>query len=128
MTLLVSSHILAELDEYSSHMLALRDGRILENRALNTLHTVSVQRRLHLELATTDVQLADWLSQQANISNISANAHRTEFDFSGDLSAQAALLKSLVEAGFAVSSLAEHKENLQQSYLRSVAAHLEDAA
>jgi len=24
-----------------------------------------------------------------------------------------------------VSSLAEHKENLQQSYLRSVAAHLE---
>jgi len=30
-----------------------------------------------------------------------------------------------VQAGFAVTSFAEHKENLQQSYLRSVAAHME---
>ena len=34
MTLLVSSHILAELDEYSTHMLVMRGGRIVESRAL----------------------------------------------------------------------------------------------
>ena len=34
MTLLVSSHILAELDEYSTHMLALNQGRVLEHRPL----------------------------------------------------------------------------------------------
>ena len=54
-----------------------------------------------------------------------ATADHAEFDFHGDLQAQALLLKSLIHEGFTVSSLAEHKENLQQSYLRSVAAHLE---
>ena len=34
MTLVVSSHILAELDQYSTHMLVLRGGRIVEHRAL----------------------------------------------------------------------------------------------
>ena len=55
-----------------------------------------------------------------------ATESHAEFDFRGDLHAQAALLKALVHEGYAVSSLAAHKENLQQSYLRSVAAHLEN--
>ena len=48
-TLLVSSHILAELDEYSTHMLVLRAGRIVESRGLReTLRPLS---RIRLELA-----------------------------------------------------------------------------
>jgi ABC-2 type transport system ATP-binding protein len=125
MTLLVSSHILAELDEYSSHMLALRDGRILENRELQAARQPDEQRRLHLTLAQADARLADWLKQHGQIVLKEADASRAEFDFRGDLPAQAALLKTLIQEGFAVSSLAEYKENLQQSYLRSVAAHLE---
>ncbi|MBK9160091.1 MAG: ABC transporter ATP-binding protein [Nitrosomonadales bacterium] len=125
MTLLVSSHILAELDEYSTHILALREGRILENRALNSPHQPDVKRRLTLALAQTDARLRDWLTATDKIDLISATGDHAEFDFHGDLGAQAALLKLMIREGFAVSSLAEHKENLQQSYLRSVAAHLE---
>jgi ABC-2 type transport system ATP-binding protein len=126
MTLLVSSHILAELDEYSTHMLALRDGRILENRELKPAHPTNEQRRLHLDLAHTDARLPEWLKAYAQISFKEATENHAEFDFHGDLPAQAALLKALVHEGFAVSSLAAYKENLQQSYLRSVAAHLEN--
>ncbi len=125
MTLLVSSHILAELDEYSTHMLALRDGRILENRALKPQQQTEEHRLLHLELAHADGCLPLWLEAYGLVTVIKAGEHRAEFDFEGDLSAQAALLKALVHEGFAISSLAEYKENLQQSYLRSVAAHLE---
>lgn len=125
MTLLVSSHILAELDEYSTHMLALRDGRILENRELKLAHLPEVHRRLHLDLAQPDALLAEWLKACAQVTLKEATEDHAEFDFHGDLHAQALLLKALIHEGFTVSSLAEHKENLQQSYLRSVAAHLE---
>src|SRR5512142_1670256 len=54
MTLLVSSHILAELDEYSTHMLALRAGRILENRELKHAQQAATHRTLHLALAQPD--------------------------------------------------------------------------
>jgi ABC-2 type transport system ATP-binding protein len=127
MTLLVSSHILAELDEYSTHMLALRDGRILENRMLKSNQLPNEIRHLHLDLATPDARLTDWLNSRAEISlKVTADNH-VEFDFNGDHAAQATLLKEMILAGFSVFSLAAHKENLQQSYLRSVAAHLEKA-
>jgi ABC-2 type transport system ATP-binding protein len=126
MTLLVSSHILAELDEYSTHMLALREGRILENRAIKPAHLPDAQRRLHLGLAQPDERLPGWLKGQAQITVKQATASHAEFDLHGDPSAQAALLKAMIGEGFAVSSFAEHRENLQQSYLRSVAVHLEN--
>jgi len=34
MTLVLTSHILAELDDYSTHMLVLRAGRIVEHPPL----------------------------------------------------------------------------------------------
>jgi ABC-2 type transport system ATP-binding protein len=126
MTLLVSSHILAELDEYSTHMLALRDGRLLESRALQAPHLPAAQRRLRLDLAQADPRLPAWLASHSQITLHDADIEGAEFDFQGDLPGQAALLKAMIAEGFAVSSLAAHKENLQQSYLRSVAAHLEN--
>ncbi len=126
MTLLVSSHILAELDEYSTHMLALREGRILENRELVPTHLAGVQRHLQLDLARPDGRLTQWLQDYAQVRLKHVSEAHAEFDFEGDLAEQAALLKALVEDGFDVCSLAAHKENLQQSYLRSVAAHLEN--
>jgi ABC-2 type transport system ATP-binding protein len=125
MTLLVSSHILAELDEYSTHMLALREGRILENRELKPAHVPDAHRQLRLDLAQPDARLPEWLKGYAQVALKESTENHAEFDFHGDLPAQAALLKAMIHEGFAVSGLAEHKENLQQSYLRTVAAHLE---
>jgi len=121
MTLLVSSHILAELDEYSTHMLSLRNGRVLENRALSGAQSAISSKRLRLSLALAESRLPTWLEQQMPVTLIKADADFAEFDFQGDLSAQSALLRELVAAGFAVASFAEHKENLQHSYLQSVA-------
>lgn len=126
MTLLVSSHILAELDEYSTHMLALREGRILENRAIKAIHLPDAHRRLHLGLAQPDGRLSEWLKGHPQITVKEVDASHAEFDLRGDQTAQAALLKTMIGDGFSVSNFAEHKENLQQSYLRSVAAHLEN--
>ncbi len=125
MTLLVSSHILAELDEYSTHLLSLRDGRVLENRALQAAHLPGASRSLRITLAAPDSRLAAWLAQQPGIEPHGSGEDHAQIGFEGDQAAQAALLAELVKAGFAVTSFSEYKENLQQSYLRSVATHLE---
>ena len=62
MTLLVSSHILAELDEYSTHMLALNQGRVLEYRSLTSSMAVqgSRLRRLRLEFLSAADAASAW--------------------------------------------------------------------
>lgn len=137
MSLLVSSHILAELDTYSTHMLALNQGRVLEHRALG--HVVvpgshgKPERTLHLEFATGDASLVTWLQGQPSVHRVQVDAHSAEhpsleIGFSGDAAAQAALVAACVSAGHALSVITPVTENLQQSYLKSLAAQRSGAA
>lgn len=120
MTLLVSSHILAELEEYSTHMLALRDGKLLEYRAIGVVPGSTPHKRMGVTLAQPNQGLAAQLSSHATVTLKTSDMLSAEFDFAGDDAALAALLASLVTAGLPITSFAEHKENLQQSYLRSI--------
>ena len=117
MTLVVSSHILAELEEYSTHMLVLRAGRIVEHRAREA---ATATRRLRVRLASADGRLATRLAATAGITEVEAHADEASFDWGGDIAAQAALLRELVAEGFAVASLEEERASLQDSYLRTV--------
>lgn len=126
MSLLVSSHILAELDEYSTHMLALSQGRVLEHRALSHIappdHVGAPERLLRLEFLAPAESVAPWLGQQAHVRLGRVEGHGLEIAFSGPLSAQAALVAACVAAGHPLTSIAPVTENLQQSYLKSLAA------
>ncbi|MEM4989082.1 ABC transporter ATP-binding protein [Collimonas sp. H4R21] len=124
MTLLVSSHILAELDEYSTHMLALRDGKVLEYRALDHGSTAQAPRKsLRITLAQANPGLHAQLAAEPALQVSASDERSADFMFSGDEHAQAALLARLIAGGLQVSSFADQKENLQQSYLRSVASY-----
>jgi ABC-2 type transport system ATP-binding protein len=119
MTLVVSSHILAELDEYSTDMLVLRDGRVVEQRRLGG-GGAGDKRTLHVGLAAPDARLAAALSAQPGVATVNVEGAEASFSWEGDEAARAALLKSLVEAGLAVTSFEESRENLHDSYLRTV--------
>ena len=56
MTVIVSSHILSELEDYSTHMLILRGGRLVEQRALAAAGSAAGAPIL-LRLAAPDVRL-----------------------------------------------------------------------
>ncbi|MEJ2794604.1 ABC transporter ATP-binding protein [Iodobacter sp. LRB] len=118
MTLLVSSHILAELEAYSSHMLVLKDGKILEHRALSGSSHSS--RALQLSLASPNPQLAEILAGHSKVVLSKHQDNHAEFDFSGTSDEQAQLLAELIQAGLAISSFGE--QNLQQAYLRTIAS------
>ncbi len=118
MTLLVSSHILAELDEYSTHMLVMRQGRIIENKAL--ADTQAGARAVHVSLARAATGLRETLGALDGVRVLEVQEREARIEVTGDAEAQGAVLRALVLANLPVSGFAEERENLHQSYLRTV--------
>ena len=120
MTLVVSSHILAELDEYSTHMLVLRAGRVVEQRELRP-DDAHHARRMHLTLARPDERALAVLSSQSQVGAVEVDGAEMAFTWQGEAAGQAALLRALVESGLEVIEFGEERENLHDSYLRTLA-------
>jgi ABC-2 type transport system ATP-binding protein len=122
-TLVVSSHILAELEAYSSHMLALRDGRVVQFTELGRAPTAGVQR-LHVRLARPWQAPADfWREQGAGLREADPGQPLVlPVDMPRGDDGAAALLRALVEAGAPVAEFSVRHESLQDSYLRAARA------
>jgi ABC-2 type transport system ATP-binding protein len=115
MTLLVSSHILAELEQYATHMLILEAGRVRELRSLAPV--ANAGRRLLLELTTQDALALRVLGAQPGVSEVRQEGQCLQFGFSGDEAAQGALLRELIQQGVPVAGLSVERTDLQQIYL-----------
>jgi ABC-2 type transport system ATP-binding protein len=118
MTLLVSSHILSELEQYATHMLVLDGGRLLEHRALSG--AARGDHALTLEFVGERAPLEALLAAHQGVSAAAWHERRVDFAFTGDARAQAALLRELVSAGIEVVSLGAARSDLQERYLASV--------
>lgn len=117
MTLVVSSHILSELDEYSTDMLVLRNGRILSHDPIK--QNISAVR-LQLSLAVPYEGLQKLLSGLPYVSAVEGDDASAKLAFSGDETARYHLLKSLLDQGLPVCAFAEQQRNMQSTYLESV--------
>jgi len=118
LTILVSSHILMELEDYSSHLLILRGGRLIAHKALDGSGgggDGAVPIELHL--ARPDDRLAAVLGARAEVSGLEAGDEDARFSFEGDATARAALLRALVEQGLEVASFAPRAADLQEAYM-----------
>jgi ABC-2 type transport system ATP-binding protein len=113
MTLIVSSHILAELEDYSSHVLVLDRGRLVDHRALGgeTTHT-----RYRVDIAEGGTALAAILAKQAAVGDVIADAAGATFKAPRDLMFRRDLLRALVEAGVPVVGLKEATLGLRDIY------------
>jgi len=116
-TLLVSSHILAELAEYSTEMMIIRDGRLLEQRSLLV---DTAQRHLRMELFEPAGHVPAVLGSHALVSDARLDGAAVLFAFSGSLKQQHELLAACLAAGVTVSGLGEASAGLQDEYLRRV--------
>ena len=137
MTLVVSSHILAELEEYSTHMLAIRDGRVAEftavanwagNSAAAASETSGTLRyklawiNPSFDFASALAALPSGIRAKAQLVALEAAAQSVTLDIHGGSGAAAALLSALVAAGTQVSEFSPVRVSLQDSYLKSVNA------
>lgn len=118
MTLLVSSHILAELEGYCTDMLIMREGRIIDSRKL--AGELTDARRLRVDLAAPSDRLLELLENAAGVAQPSVGDDAATFLFSGDVGAQSALLRQLVEADIPVAALREDRVALQDAYIAQI--------
>ena len=120
-TIIVSSHILSELEDYSSHMLILRDGRVVDHAPIGGPAAAIEARRLRLVLAEPVDDLPARLAALIGDGRVvTADASSAELDFRGDVHAQHALLRRLLDAGLAVAGFAEVRRSMQDVYLDRV--------
>lgn len=119
MTIVVSSHILAELADYSTHMLVLREGVVRSHQALGNYRQTPSQQ-MQLLLCRPMPEAIAILTAQSGVSNISHGGLNIQFAFSGNVADQAQLLATLITAGLPIAEYAAIKSNLQDLYLADV--------
>ncbi|MGZ4960600.1 MAG: ABC transporter ATP-binding protein [Methylomonas sp.] len=118
MTLLVSSHILAELESYCTGMLVLRQGRIMEQVAIKTQ---KLGKPYKMVLARPVDNLAALLQTLAGIDVLKTESNsQALLRIPGDAHQQHAILKALLSLELEVSEFAPAASNLQDAYLQTI--------
>jgi ABC-2 type transport system ATP-binding protein len=120
MTIIVSSHILSELEDYSTHMLVLRGGRLVESRALGTAGD-GRGASVTLRLAHADARLAALLGTEAAVGGLMVEGLTASFHFTGTIGERALLLRRLVAAELPIADFNAERESLQELYMSGVA-------
>lgn len=117
MTLVVSSHILAELEDYCSEMIIIENGRVVGGKAIKVKE---IERtRYVIELATARSDLRQFL-EAAGMDVIEADDQHALINFTHNVSARAKLIRDLVNAGFEIASFAASTEALEDLYFARV--------
>jgi ABC-2 type transport system ATP-binding protein len=123
MTIIVSSHILSELDDYSTHILMIRDGRIIEHAPIGAIESAGGDRTsIEIDLAAPDPRLPEILAAVPGIEVVRADATKAVLSANGGLTTRQALLKGLVDAGVPVVNFSVEKQRLQDAYLARMKA------
>jgi len=115
-TIIVSSHILSELEDYATHMLVLRDGQIQEHVNIGQPGP-GAKRRLVLTLSEPVAEMESLLRVIDTVHEAQVNGLSCEFLFDGDARAQHELLKLFIDKGIPVCGLAEAELALQEIYV-----------
>ena len=116
MTLVVSSHILSELEDYSSHVLILKEGKLEAFRDLRQAHSGTQRATLRVRLAEPDPRLADILRGLQGLDVLDAGDRQATFVFPDDAQAQHDCLKHLIENGLTVSEMAPITQSMSDVY------------
>lgn len=115
MTIVVSSHILSELEDYSTHMLALRDGHSAQLAALGGVAAPLSHWRLGLVGDARDALAG--LQTLAEVGDAKIVGGDIEFSFTGEPLARHHLLRHLMDQGVMVTELAPTGGHLEKLYL-----------
>jgi ABC-2 type transport system ATP-binding protein len=118
MTLVVSSHILAELEDYCSEMIIVEGGHVVGGKPIKVRD--DERPRYLIELATARSDLRSFLTG-AGIDVLEADDHHALITFTRNPGARAKLIRDIVKAGFELSSFGESTKALEEAYFSQVA-------
>ena len=114
MTLVVSSHILAELEDYCTDMLVLRDGEIITHQASAAQQSGTA---ISMTFARDTARYVAVIQSMQGVSALTRDGDDVHFRFAGNEEAQQQLLGQLVQAGAGIKQFKAGAESLQSVYL-----------
>jgi len=118
-TILISSHILADLEEICTHLVLMNQGRVVFHGNRHRLRATGVeQARIAIEVLDDPAALIALLGARPELSVGEPRSGRVEVECPADPVYAHGLLKDLLGAGVRVSSFARSTESLEELYLR----------
>jgi ABC-2 type transport system ATP-binding protein len=119
--LIVSSHILSDMNQFCSHIAIMAAGRIVQYGTVSQIaEATNGQRcRYALVLAEPIAGIEQIFAELAGISAARFDSDRVTFEYSADRAAAAELLEKLVARRVRVASFAPLAAGLEEAYLRS---------
>lgn len=127
-TVLVSSHILTELAEMCDLVGIIERGRLLAVGSVEEIQRGRQPRhatRVEVRLLDDASSLGNWLGGREHIADLSTAGATAAFTHSGDAEAEAALLKSMIEAGFRVVSFGSQAKTLEEVFMQVTEGHVQ---
>jgi ABC-2 type transport system ATP-binding protein len=115
-TILVSSHILSELEDYSTHMIILKAGRVVSQDQLQIF--AGNRSRLILQTVNKAKDAADFLASAEGVTSVSRTGDLISFEFWQSAQKQSALLTELIRNNVSVRFFSEDKTDMNQAYLK----------
>lgn len=119
MTIVVSSHILTELDQYANNILILRNGKIIESQ-VDELNSDTNDKLIFIHFNYPIDNIEKLLANKQNIKKIEIDGYQMKVLFSGDVTEQHSLLKELIDNGVPVAQFYTEKPKIQDYYLRKI--------
>lgn len=118
MSILVSSHILSELDEYCSHMLVIKGGRVQAFQSVND--DVNEDQTVSLQFVGLDESIFERVRNMEGVKQAEWNNHAVTVILDAGEEARAALLRKLFEQNLPLSEAVVIKASLLNSYQNSL--------
>ena len=119
-TVVISSHILSELEGICSHLAVVDKGKVISQGSIDDIRAALVgSRRVTARLPDSEVDRADDLIRgHAEVADLSVEQGLVRFTIGGDGEVSAALLREVVEAGIAVAEWRVESAGLEELFLR----------
>jgi ABC-2 type transport system ATP-binding protein len=122
-TILVSSHILSEIEEICTHVGIIEAGQLVATGTMQEMRQrIQTQRLVRVSLMDRSDEALAWLERYPGVLQAGRVADNGRGDleaaFSGDDEALAGLPRALLEAGFPVTEFREEAGDLEDVFLR----------
>jgi ABC-2 type transport system ATP-binding protein len=117
-TILVSSHILTELAEMCDRVGIIERGELL---AVGSVEEIQRGQVTHCEIKVRVLSgteaVANWLQEREDIENIRVDGQLLRFSHIGQQEDQAALLREMIQADFAIAEFAVEQKSLEDVFM-----------
>ena len=122
MTLIVSSHILSELEDYSTHVMIIRGGRLVLHKPLAEASSEigsSAEARqtcMRIEIAAPDDGFEKFLGRFAPATRTVVHGTSASVFIPADAQTRVALLRHCVQSGLLVTGYTEDRARVEEIY------------